>query len=296
MRCIHPHCPAGNGLSDWAAVAADPRVKLQQGEKAGFVAHMNSHYGVAPTTLASSRPLPPISVAARKRLLKEAPCLFNQLSENATPRAIIHFCELTLGTPIVASNAWDAFLIQHPTQGPSFMHSLHGRSGDGGTVMELLCSEVLTNEGIPEMPEASNGWPDWRMPGHALMNEGKLQRWKALGDILIPCAPTNLIISVKTQSARERLLYSSNSIEGIGFGFFDQPNEFWTVRRMTLFKRMGFSAIYLPDDTYAAVMAHLSSHGTAVHATNINGAALYRPISIFGEDMRRVVGRSSDML
>lgn len=29
------------------------------------------------------------------------------------------------------------------------------------------------------------------------------------------------------------------------------------------------------------------------HAVNINGTDLYRPLSIFGEDMRRVVGRSS---
>ena len=68
---------------------------------------------------------------------------------------------------------------------------------------------------------------------------------QALGDILIPCAPTNLIISVKSEVARERLLYSANSIEGIGFGFFKEPEEFWTSSRMSLYKRMGFTAIYM---------------------------------------------------
>ena len=277
-------------------MANDDSVKLRAIEKADFVSHMNRHYSAVPSSFPVALPTPPISKAAFKRLLREAPCLFNQVNETATPRSIVHFCELTLGTPILSQNAWDAFLLQHPTQGPSFQYPLHGRSGDGGTVMELICSEILTNEGIPEMPTTPEGWPNWQMPGHALLNAAELRRWKALGDILIPCSPTNLIISVKTQSARERLLYSGNSIEGVGFGFFDQPNEFWTVSRMTLFKRMGFSAIYLPDHTHSAVLSHLEEKGTIVHATNINGHDLYRPISQFGADMRRVIGKSSDLL
>jgi hypothetical protein len=64
------------------------------------------------------------------------------------------------------------------------------------------------------------------MPGHILLNEGPMQSLQALGDILIPCAPTNLVISVKSEVARERLLYSANSIEGVGFGFFKEPEEF----------------------------------------------------------------------
>ena len=286
----------GHALSSWADVAQDERVKLRDAEKPGFVTHMNQHFGTQPTRKASKKHLPPISGAALDRLLKQAPCLFNQMDKRASPRAIVHFCELTLGRALVPQNAWDAFLIQHPKQGAPFRFGLNGRSGDGGTVMELLCSEILTNSGIPEMPLDEENWPIWSTPGHALLNEGKFRRWKALGDILIPCSPTNLIISVKTQSARERLLYSSNSIEGIGFGFFDQPEEFWTVSRMTLFKRMGFSAIYLPDGTHAVVMSHLQAEATTVHATNINGSDLYRPISVFGLDMLRVVGRSSDLL
>ena len=116
---------------------------------------------------------------------------------------------------------------------------------------------------------------------------------RALGDILVPCAPTNLVISVKSEVARERLLYSANSIEGVGFGFFKEPQEFWTVSRMSLYKRMGFSAIYMPDVTHAAVMGHLMGNNTQRHAVNINGTDLYRPLTIFGDDMRRIVGRSS---
>lgn len=162
--------------------------------------------------------------------------------------------------------------------------------------MELLCSEMLRSVGIPPMALDFEKWPIWQMPGHVLLNEGKMNALRAFGDILIPCAPTNLVISVKSEAARERLLYSSNAIEGIGFGFFKEPDEFWTESRMALYKRMGFSAIYMPDHTYAAVMAHVRVNLREKHAVNVNGTDLYRPLSIFGMDMLRVVGRSSMVL
>jgi hypothetical protein len=50
-------------------------------------------------------------------------------------------------------------------------------------------------------------------------------------------------------------------IEAVGFGFFDQPKESWSQSRMNLFKRMGFTAIYLPDSAHAALTARIvSSH------------------------------------
>jgi len=58
--------------------------------------------------------------------------------------------------------------------------------------MEMLCSEVLTTAGIPTMSLGADRWPIWNMPGHILLNEGKMCSLQALGDILIPCAPTNL--------------------------------------------------------------------------------------------------------
>lgn len=136
-------------------------------------------------------------------------------------------------------------------------------------------------------------WPIWTMPGHVLLNEGKMNSLRAFGDILIPCAPTNLVISVKSEAARERLLYSSNAIEGIGFGFFNEPSEFWTESRMALYKRMGFSVIYMPDETHTDVLNHVKDKEAEKHAVNINGTDLYRPLSIFGDDMRRIIGRSS---
>jgi len=138
-----------------------------------------------------------------------------------------------------------------------------------------------------------DGWPVWRMPGHILLNKGKMISVKAFGDILIPVAPSNIIISVKSQAARERLLYSANMIEGVGFGFFDQPQEFWTKSRMNLFKRMGFTAIFLPDATHADLMDHIHREQIESFAVNINGKDLYRRLSQFGADMRGIVGKTS---
>lgn len=65
---------------------------------------------------------------------------------------------------------------------------------------------------------------------------------------------------------------------------------------MNLYKRMGFSAIYLPDDIYAAMKAELSSKAIETHAVNVNGTALYRPLSTFSADMSKVIGKHSLLL
>ncbi|KQY75394.1 hypothetical protein ASD25_12730 [Brevundimonas sp. Root1423] len=163
--------------------------------------------------------------------------------------------------------------------------------------MEMLCSEALVSAGVARMEPApagpGAGWPVWKMPGHILLNEGRMRAHKAFGDILVPCAPTNVVISVKSEKARERLLYSSNAIEGVGYGFFDEPEEFWSPSRMALYKRMGFSAIYMPATTLHAVMTEVTGKGHDHHAVNINGTDLYRDLADFGPDMARIAGRSA---
>jgi hypothetical protein len=269
-------------------------MRIRAADQPAFAAALAASFGPLATP-AVARPVPPMTQSRLKTLLRLCPCLYNQIDIAASPRGAVHFCEMTLGVPINSGNVYAAFLAQHPRTG-GFSIPVLKSAKEGGTVMEMLCSEVLTNEGIPAMPLKSDGWPEWDMPGHALLNEGGMNALRAFGDILIPCAPTNLVISVKSEAARERLLYSANSIEGVGFGFFNQPSEFWTVSRMTLYKRMGFSAIYMPDVTYDAIMAHLAAEGSEAHAVNVNGSRLYRPLSVFGADMRRVVGRSSTLL
>ena len=268
-------------------------------DRAALLARLNADFGpLSPGKNPNPRPMPSSNKALVRRLLAICPCLITQMepSENmpVTTRAVVHLCELALGQPITSANVHSAFIIQHPSKTPDFKYQPLKACTDGGGIMEMLCSEVLANEGIPPMlPDEATGWTVWNMPGHILLNEGRMQAHRAFGDIMLPCAPTNLVISVKSEKARERLLYSSNAIEGVGFGFFDQPDEFWSESRMNLYKRMGFTAIYMPSVTLDAITAKVVADGTERLAVNINGTALYRDLKDFGADMHRVVGRSS---
>lgn len=291
MICLHPHCPAGRGAKSWDEVVDSPELKVSKAHKPVLLAALKKDFGPL-SSPAVAKPKPVTNAALVSRLLRLCPCLFNQIELPATAEAIVHLCEISLGADITASNVYDAFLVQYPDKETFKFPPLKG-CRIGGTVMEMLCSEVLQNEQIPRMSLDSEGWPIWKSPGHLLLNQKKMRDLQALGDILIPCAPTNLLISVKTEAARERLLYSANSIEGIGFGFFKEPEEFWSRRRMLLFKRMGFTAIYLPDKTHKAIVEKLMERKHEMLAVNLNGTALYRSLSSFGSDMRRVVGRSS---
>lgn len=294
MNCLHPYCPLSTGgtSADWSSVVDNPYLNLRKSQKADTLALLNANYGSLGVVVPAGITLP-ISGAALDRLTELCPCLFTQMNKAPTAKAIVHLCEVTLGERINDANVHDAYMIQHPKDGPDMLHPpILPYAGVGGTVMEFLCSEVLINEGIPLM-QLSEGWPIWEMPGHVHLNNGRLLELKALGDILIPCAPTNIIISVKTEAARERLLYSANSIEGVGFGFFSDYREFHTPSRMALFKRMGFSAIYMPPKTYEDLSDYLIKTKTTSFEVNINGRPLYRPFTTFGEDMRRVVGKSS---
>lgn len=296
MRCLHPFCPKRPAPGTWADVVESDEFGMKKAvDRAALLVELNARFAMPPAMPAIGLVPPTASPGPLKRLLSLCPCLFNQLDAAPTARAVVHFCELTLGQPITSANAHQAFMVQHPAH-PMFAPGPVKQSGNGGAIMEMLCSEVLSNTGMPVMEVDKSRWPVWQMPGHVLLNEGKMSALKAFGDILVPCAPTNLVISVKSEVARERLLYSSNAIEGVGFGFFKEPEEFWTDSRMALYKRMGFSVIYMPNATHQAVMDHVNAEGTQRHAVNINGTDLYRPLTVFGADMLRVVGKSSMLL
>lgn len=157
--------------------------------------------------------------------------------------------------------------------------------------MEALCGEVLSNHGVPHMSLDGEGWPEWASVSHVSLNKGKFSDLKLYGDFLIPSAPHNLLISVKSEAARERLIVSGNRLESVAFGFFNDPSEFWTENRMLLLKRWGFVAVYMPTNTLLSLNAELDSTGRAPQAININGRPLFRDLSAFGADMARVAGR-----
>jgi hypothetical protein len=291
MKCMHPYCPMGDGAANWGDVVDTGALKARLADRSALLGNLSSFR--APTTPSSLLPPPTSNSALLTRLLALCPCLYNQLDIRCSPQGIVHLRELTLTARITSANVVSAFDVQHPGKAPDFRYGPGQKGADAGSIMEALCSEVLDNEGIPAMDLDRNSWPVWRMPGHIMLNAGKMRAVKAFGDILIPAAPSNIIISVKTQAARERLLYSANMIEGVGFGFFDEPSEFWSQSRMNLFKRMGFTAIYLPDSTHTALTAHITSSHLESFAVNINGKELYRSLSRFGADMRTIVGRTT---
>ncbi|QSX78936.1 hypothetical protein [Agrilutibacter solisilvae] len=174
-----------------------------------------------------------------------------------------------------------------------FLHPPLVAATAGGDIMEALCSEVLSNHGVPHMSLDVEGWPTWSSRAHVSLNTGKLRQLKLYGDFLIPCAPHNLLISVKSEAARERFIVSGNRLESVGFGFFAEPDEFWTSSRMNLMKRWGFVAIYMPDSTLQAILNHLKANNTTSDAININGRPLFRSLSDFGDDMARIAGKVS---
>lgn len=290
MSCLHPFCPLRSSAGSWPAVFSDPAVGANAAEQAALLAVFGTLIGLGGPPL----PVPTIRRAVKRRLLDQAPCLFSQVHETVTAPGVVHLCEVTLAAHISSTNVEAAFDIQNPrnTARP-FLHAPAVPGAKGGDIMEHLCSRLLENEHVPHMAMQPDGWPVWSSPAHVSLNSGKFSSLKMYGDILIPAAPHNILVSVKSEKARERFLVSGNRLESVGFGFFDEPSEFWTPSRMKLFKRWGFVAIYMPQSTLSAVEAHLTAKGTSEYAININGKPLYRPLQQFTPDIRNVAGRST---
>jgi len=291
MECLHPHCPMGGGVNSWEDVVNHPKLRIQNRFRAGIVNAL-SLVGALGTTHHLPASFNRTS-APFKRLLDACPCLFAQLDVKITPRAVVHLCEVTLGCAITSANVFDAFQIQHPSTSIVYRHPPVQPGAAGGDIMEQLCSEVLASHKVPHMETGLDGWPEWRGKSHLSLNSGKMIPLKLYGDILIPAAPHNIMISVKSEAARERFVVSGNRLESVGFGFFNDPSEFWTSNRMTLLKRWGFIAVYMPKNTLDTLEKKLCTDGQMNKAININGRPLYRPLEEFGDDMARVSGKLS---
>jgi hypothetical protein len=287
MRCFHPDCPMAPGqFPDWQAAAS---AILAAGR---LIPRDVSLIGAAlkdcpsPGTRIDS---PTLSGAALWRLLAACPCLYTQLDRGATADAVVHLCEITLGQRVISANVEQAFAVQYP---PTFKIPPARKYENAGAVSEALCAEVLTNEGLPPM-KVVNSRVVWSTPGFINLNRAPLHELGSFGDFLIPAAPSNIIISCKTQAARERLLNSGIRVDTVGFGFMDTPSEFWTRGKMNTLRRFGFTAIYLPQSTYDAICNKLGQENRAKENVNVNGIALYRALSTFGRDMRDVCGSTS---
>lgn len=282
----------GEGLSSWRDVVNHPVLNIQERYRETIINSLNGVMCLDGTVYSINEDL--LKTAYFKRLLEATPCLYSQLNVKVTARAIVHLCEVTLNERITSQNVYDAFEIQHPGRlDKSFAYSPVINGAGGGDIMEQLCSEVLSNHGIPHMEMDEQQWPVWNSRSHLSLNSGKMSPLKLYGDILIPSAPNNLMISVKSESARERFVISGNRLESVGFGFFNDPSEFWTQNRINLLKRWGFSAVYMPMNTLDAIEVELRRKGLFEQSININGKPLYRPLEMFGDDMSRVAGKLS---
>ncbi len=106
--------------------------------------------------------------------------------------------------------------------------------------------------------------------------------WKWVGDFYLKGQPFNVIISVKSFTAKERLLASGSGnllSPTIAFGLFNDVDE-WTYNRVLSYMFRGFFSIYMPD----AMLESLGQKSKDIN--NILGRPFLRGISTFTDDLR----------
>ena len=120
----------------------------------------------------------------------------------------------------------------------------------------------------------------------------KNDKW--VGDFGLLGVPFNTIISVKSYSAKERLLTSGSGsalCPTVGYTHLKDGGSINNVNRLQSYKVRGFTSIYVPISTYRGLAEDLREF------QNINGRPLIRIIENFGPDLadaleRRAVGQS----
>ena len=112
------------------------------------------------------------------------------------------------------------------------------------------------------------------------------KNFKWVGDFSLLSIPFNVIVSVKSFSAKERLLVSgsgSTLAPTIGYGWFKNPKEFKNVHRLQSYKVRGFTSIYMPKKTFELLPFE------ATDFKNLNGNPFLRLIENFPEDISKVM-------
>jgi hypothetical protein len=134
-----------------------------------------------------------------------------------------------------------------------------------GKISEILCEYGL------RASTTQNGSAYARMPAY----------WKWVGDYYVLGDPFNLIVSVKSFTAKERLLASGsgNALSPtVGWGLFKDVREF-SYDRLVSYAYRSFVAIYAPGTTCQRLSPQ------AAQFSNINGNPLMRPLSQFVQEM-----------
>ncbi len=131
-----------------------------------------------------------------------------------------------------------------------------------GTISERLCKLALESR-VPRIHKAIS------------------DKWNWMADFSLLGHPFNLLISVKSFKAKERLLVSGSGnilSPTVGWGLFDDANE-WTEPRTRMYLFRGFIGIYMPAVLYAIIPANSKL------INNINGKPLLRQIDNFMVDL-----------
>jgi|SRR6202167_684042 hypothetical protein len=137
-------------------------------------------------------------------------------------------------------------------------------------------SERLCRYGLQAAVAGPNGGAFEQMPDY----------WKWVGDFYLLGEPFNIIVSVKSFAARERLLASGSGnllSPTVGWGLFNQPAEFG-YERVFSYAYRGFSAIYAPTALIQALPANVMAF------TNINGNPLMRDLATLVADVQHMMG------
>jgi hypothetical protein len=138
-----------------------------------------------------------------------------------------------------------------------------------GTISERLCELALRN----------------CAPG---MYNSITSEWNWMADFSILGNPFNLLISVKSFKAKERLLVSGSGnplSPTVGWGLFDDPTE-WTEARVRLYLFRSFIAIYMPSSLYRIIPQ------ASRQINNINGKSFIRKIDDFMQDLNNAINNN----
>ncbi len=106
-------------------------------------------------------------------------------------------------------------------------------------------------------------------------------KWNWMADFSILGHPFNLLVSVKSFKAKERLLVSGSGnilSPTVGWGLMNDPNE-WTEDRTRVYLFRSFIAIYMP----AALLNVISQPSKDIN--NINGKPFLRSLADFTTDL-----------
>ena len=131
-----------------------------------------------------------------------------------------------------------------------------------GTISERIC-ELALRARVPDIYKNIN------------------DEWNWMADFSILGHPFNLLVSVKSFKAKERLLVSGSGnilSPTVGWGLFDDRSE-WTESRTRLYLFRSFIAIYLPRSLYQSIP--ISSR----RVNNINGKPFLRTVNRFMDDL-----------